>query len=80
MDKGRGRVHRLLAGVLCAGMLAALTACGGGGEGGGKTTIRFAWWGNDDRAKITNEAVALFMRKNPDIKVETTTAIYDSYF
>ncbi|MEO3812728.1 extracellular solute-binding protein [Sphaerisporangium sp. B11E5] len=74
---GTGRV---LAGVLA--VVVALAGCGGSGDGGGAgaVTIRFAWWGSDQRAKITNEAVKLFMAKNPGIKVVTSTAIYDAYF
>ncbi len=32
---------------------------------GEKTTIRFAWWGGQERADMTNEAVELFMEKEP---------------
>ncbi len=75
------RIRKVLAATLATGLLAAVTACGDGGQAAdGKTTIRFAWWGSDQRAKITNEAVQLFMKKNPTIKVVTSTAIYDAYF
>ncbi|HJA68237.1 MAG TPA: ABC transporter substrate-binding protein [Candidatus Mediterraneibacter cottocaccae] len=76
----------LLAGTLAAGLLAG---CGNGntqnegseGSGSeGKTTIRFAWWGGQERADMTNEAVQLFMEKNPDIVVETSFYPYDSYY
>src|SRR5689334_21526646 len=59
---------------------AALVACGTSGGTGGKTSIRFVWWGNDDRAKATQAAVQAFMAKNPDITVETDYAAYDAYF
>ncbi|MFC4586857.1 ABC transporter substrate-binding protein [Sphaerisporangium corydalis] len=76
-----GGWRRGLAVVLAAGLVGALGGCwGGGAAGDGKVTIRFAWWGSEQRAKITNEAVQLFMRKNPSIKVVTSTAIYDAYF
>ncbi|GAA3032448.1 ABC transporter substrate-binding protein [Streptosporangium longisporum] len=74
-------IRTVIAGALAAGLLAVTAACGGGGDGGdGPVTIRFSWWGSDQRAKITNEAVRLFMKKNPGIKVVTSTAIYDAYF
>lgn len=47
---------------------------------GEKTTIRFAWWGGQERADMTNEAVELFMEKNPDIEVETSFYPWDSYW
>ncbi|MDH2424345.1 extracellular solute-binding protein [Sphaerisporangium sp. TRM90804] len=73
-------LRKILAGALAAGLLGAVAACGGGAPSDGKVTIRFAWWGSEQRAKITNEAVQLFMRKNPNIKVTTSTAIYDAFF
>jgi multiple sugar transport system substrate-binding protein len=76
-----------------------LTACSGHGDAGsdpqlsGKpVTLRVTWWGADARAKLTNDAIAAFQKKYPDIKVEgqykdwggywdalaTTTAAKDS--
>ncbi len=43
-------------------------------------TIRFAWWGGQDRADKTNKAVELFMEQNPDIKVETSFFPFESYY
>lgn len=74
-------VRRLLAGALAAGLVTTLAgACGGDDKGDSQTTIRFAWWGNEQRAKITQDAIALFMTKNPGIKVEGTTAVFDAFF
>lgn len=47
---------------------------------GDQVTIRFAWWGSQERADKTNEAVKLFMEKNPDIKVETSFFPFESYY
>ncbi|MFJ5988768.1 ABC transporter substrate-binding protein [Lentzea sp. NPDC092896] len=59
----------------------ALVAAGcGGGSGSGQAEIRFIWWGNDDRAKITNEAVRLFESRNPDVKVATSFQNFQNYF
>lgn len=46
---------------------------------GDQVTIRFAWWGSQERADKTNAAVELFMEKNPDIKVETSFFPFESY-
>lgn len=43
-------------------------------------TIRFAWWGSQERADKTNAAIELFMEKNPDIIVETSFFPFDSYY
>jgi multiple sugar transport system substrate-binding protein len=71
-------------GTVPALMLAALlgaTACGSGeGSGGGPVTIRFDWWGNPDRATVTEKAIDEFERRNPDIKVETSYAEFNAYF
>ncbi|ONI92594.1 hypothetical protein ALI22I_03125 [Saccharothrix sp. ALI-22-I] len=78
-----------------------LTACSGGGSSNAgadlelsdkPVTIRATWWGADARAKLTNDAIAAFQKKYPNIKVEgqykdwggywdalaTTTAAKDS--
>jgi len=36
---------------------------------GGPAELRFGWWGNDERAAITNEVIAKFMEAYPEIKV-----------
>ena len=75
---GRGFRSRGLAAALVLALAGPLAACGGGG-GSGQTTIRFVWWGNEDRAKATNAAVQEFMDANPGIKVETEYGAYDAY-
>ncbi|MGW6054813.1 ABC transporter substrate-binding protein [Streptomyces sp. NPDC055189] len=58
-----------------------LTGCGGSDEssGGGKTVLRYTWWGNPDRAARTQEAVALFEKEHPGITVQTSFAGYEAY-
>jgi multiple sugar transport system substrate-binding protein len=46
----------------------------------GPTTIRFVWWGNEERAAMTDEAVDAFEAANPDITVETESVDFNSYF
>ncbi len=49
------------------------------GDVNGEVTIRFAWWGNKDRAEKTVQAVRLFEEKNPGIHVKTSYFDFDSY-
>src|SRR5690349_6165185 len=77
------RAFRLGIAMLGISMLA--TACGSGSAGSGdgsagSVTIRFSWWGNDDRAKITNQAVRAFEAANPGITVKTESIDFNSYF
>lgn len=58
----------------------AKSADGGKNASGETATITFSWWGSQDRADRTNQAVELFMEKNPDIKVETSFYPWDSYY
>jgi multiple sugar transport system substrate-binding protein len=70
---------RLSVALLAAALLAA--GCGGGESGDdGRVTIRFSWWGNDERARITNQAVDAFEAANPGITVETEPLDFNSYF
>jgi multiple sugar transport system substrate-binding protein len=69
---------RLVAAALGAALVAA--GCGAGSDEGGPVTIRFSWWGNDERARITNQAVDAFEAANPGITVETESIDFSSYF
>ncbi|NGO09349.1 carbohydrate ABC transporter substrate-binding protein [Streptomyces sp. HC44] len=62
-------------------LCAALSACSGSGDsvGGGKVVLRYTWWGNPDRAARTQEAVALFEKRHPDIDIQTSFSGYDAY-
>jgi multiple sugar transport system substrate-binding protein len=73
------RAIRLASAALGVALFA--TACGGGdASDDGSVTIRFSWWGNEDRAKITNQAVDAFEKANPGITVETESIDFNSYF
>lgn len=68
------------AGALFAPLLAGCSDGGGASTAaGGKVTLTFAWWGNDDRAQRTNAAVALFEKRHPNITVRTSFAGYPAY-
>jgi multiple sugar transport system substrate-binding protein len=72
---------RALALTVLGAVLGATGACGSeSGPEQTQVTIRFAWWGNPDRAEVTNRAVDLFEQKNPNIKVETSFAEFNAYF
>lgn len=72
------RAIRLATAMLGAALLA--TACGSESADDGEVTIRFSWWGNEDRAKVTNQAVDAFEKANPGITVETESIDFNSYF
>ncbi|KPI28057.1 extracellular solute-binding protein family 1 [Actinobacteria bacterium OK074] len=58
------------------------TACGGndGTAADGTVTIRYAWWGADERAKRINRSIALFEKKYPKIKVKTDFQDYVAFW
>ncbi|MCM0616692.1 extracellular solute-binding protein [Paenarthrobacter sp. TYUT067] len=61
------------AAVVAAGL--ALSACGGGGAtssgSGGNVELNFVFWGDANRAKMTEAALRIFEKKNPGITVKT---------
>lgn len=50
------------------------------GSAPGQVELRVMWWGDQARADRTNEALKLFMEKNPDIKVIGEFAPNSGYF
>ncbi|GGM12534.1 lipoprotein [Streptomyces fumigatiscleroticus] len=69
------------ASLAVAGLGATATACGGGtGSGDGTVTIRYSWWGADDRAQRINKTIALFEKKYPKIKVKTDFQPYTDFW
>lgn len=59
----------------------ATTGCGGeSGSGNGTVTIRYSWWGAEERAKRINRTIALFEKKYPKIKVKTDFQTYQSFW
>ncbi|SDT80111.1 ABC transporter substrate-binding protein [Actinoplanes derwentensis] len=58
-----------------AGLAATLPACGRGfgGKGGddGKTEINMVWWGDAQRAELTQKSLDLFQSANPGVRVRT---------
>lgn len=76
----------LLTTAACTGDSGAAEQGGGGDDDGGGTSasgdvvLRFSWWGNDERAEITNAAVDAFEEANPGITVETESVDFNAYF
>jgi multiple sugar transport system substrate-binding protein len=69
------------ASLAALGLGTTATACGGGsGAGDGTVTIRYAWWGAEDRAKRINETVKLFEKKYPKIKVKMDFQVYTDFW
>ncbi|MBC9713530.1 extracellular solute-binding protein [Streptomyces sp. TRM66268-LWL] len=70
---------------IAGGSVAALglttAGCGGGaGAGDGTVTLRYSWWGADDRAKRINETIKLFEKKFPKIKIKTDFQPYPDFW
>ena len=77
------RFWRLIGVAAVAALLA--TGCGNSESGGERdnddpVTIRFAWWGNDTRAKETMQVIEAFEAKNPDIKVDADFSEFGGYW
>ncbi|GAA4793593.1 ABC transporter substrate-binding protein [Streptomyces ziwulingensis] len=69
------------ASLAAAGLGATATACeGGSGSGDGTVTIRYSWWGAEDRAERINKTIALFEKKYPKIKVKTDFQQYADFW
>ncbi|GAA4587042.1 multiple sugar transport system substrate-binding protein [Actinoplanes octamycinicus] len=76
---------RLMRGLMAAVIalpLALLGACGGddNSSSDGKTELTFFWWGGEARAKLTEQALALYTQKHPDVTFKTTWQANQGYF
>ncbi len=43
-------------------------------------TLRMAWWGSQARHDITTEVINMYMKENPNVKIEFEFYSYDDYF
>ncbi|WP_223125303.1 ABC transporter substrate-binding protein [Streptomyces sp. TRM68367] len=68
--------------LAATGALATTAACGGdsGSGGHGKVTLQVSWWGEASRHKITEQAIDLFEKQNPDVTVKSSYSNWDSYY
>lgn len=78
----RARARRGVRLLVAAVVLVLVAAgCGGGGEGSDDAVeIRFSWWGSDERARITGEAIDRFEEAHPNIRVKEDYTDFDAYF
>lgn len=62
--------------------LAATTGCGGdsGTSADGTVTIRYSWWGAEERQKRISQSIQLFEKKFPKIKVKTDFQDYVAFW
>ncbi|MFF8014786.1 extracellular solute-binding protein [Streptomyces sp. NPDC007929] len=70
-------------GLTCSVFALVLTAgCAGDSSGsdGGRTVIRFNWWGSDSRHVMTKQMIALFEKEHPNILVQVEYSNFDDYF
>ncbi|GAA3704540.1 extracellular solute-binding protein [Zhihengliuella alba] len=80
----RSRLARAVATAAVAGL--ALTACGGaagsdeGKEGGEQVSLRFSWWGSDQRSQNTMAIIEAFEAKNPDIDIVPEPNSFSGYW
>ncbi|MGP4099570.1 ABC transporter substrate-binding protein [Nonomuraea sp. KM90] len=72
--------------ALAAAAALMLSACGSGGGSAGQelskdpVTIRFTWWGADERHKRTQQVIDLFQKKHPDITVKGEFKDWNGYW
>ncbi|MGM7697642.1 ABC transporter substrate-binding protein [Microbacterium sp. A84] len=71
----------VVAAVVVSGCSAASGEAGGTDEAGaGPVTIRFVWWGGDERAAATQQVLDDFSAEHPDITVVAEPASFESYW
>lgn len=79
------RMRQLVSAVLLTVTAALMTGCSSGGGAGdelsaGPVTLRFSWWGADDRHKRTQQVIELFQQKHPNITVRGEFKDWNSYW
>lgn len=79
--------RRLLRGLAAAAVAAPLmfgaAACGddsGGTSANDKVELSFFWWGGEARAKLTEQALALYTQKHPNVTFKKTWQANQGYF
>ncbi|GIJ49014.1 sugar ABC transporter substrate-binding protein [Virgisporangium aliadipatigenens] len=73
-------IARWAAAAVALVALVGSTAACGDDSGDGPVTLRFTWWGNADRAELTEKALDAFEAEHTDIKVETSYAEFNAYW
>lgn len=82
----RRTTRALIAGIGIAALTGTTVACSSPGtspgtdsDGNENVTISFQWWGNDERAALTEQAIDLFEERNPGVTVSTSFSTIDAY-
>ena len=77
---------RIAALTLSAAMFAGLLAgCGSSGSdnrsagSSDQVTLRFSWWGGDERHEATLAVIDAYEKQHPDVKIEAEYSSYDGY-
>src|SRR5690606_28408494 len=67
--------------VLSTALALGMGACASGsGDEGGDVTLRFSFWGSNERADRMQEAVDIFEEENPGIVVEPDFVDWSGYW
>jgi multiple sugar transport system substrate-binding protein len=75
--------RRVLAALLSVPLVLTAAACGGddsAGAGGKSTELSIFWWGAQKRADLTDQALALYTKKHPDVTFKKTWQANQGYF
>ncbi|MGW0505958.1 ABC transporter substrate-binding protein [Micromonospora sp. NPDC003241] len=77
----RRLLRGMLAAVVALPLVGAAAACGGDDAGSdGKVKLSIFWWGGEARADLTNQALDLYTKKNPDVTFEKVWQANQGYF
>ncbi len=69
------------AGAACAvAGLAGVGACAAKSGSGGAKTIGMTWWGSTERHRRTQDAIAVFGKRHPDIKINAEFSGWGGYW
>jgi oligogalacturonide transport system substrate-binding protein len=71
-------MKRLALFFLC--LVVASAAAFAAGASKGPVTLRFSWWGGEDRHKATLKAIDIYQKRNPDVKIEAEYGGFDGYY
>jgi len=81
----RGKFRGTAWAVLLTLTASLVTACGSGSEAGGDltaepVTLRFTWWGADDRHKRTQQVIDMFQKKHTNITIKGEFKEWNGYW
>ena len=80
LNLSRRHFAQAVTGVSALGLLTACGGNSGAADADGITTLRFAWWGNTDRAAATQAVLDKFEAANPKIKVKGEPSDFNGFF